>query len=562
MALLMMLGVSVLGHTLHDNGVISWTSGPVLPGESVIVHGSGLGGPVQVCWVPPMARTTSHGSGAGSNASASVSTQQGQRHGVAKKPAPEVTPDTARAPTPRPSHTTPVESCIPATTTAVARDNTSFVLLVPPSLPAGVHAVIKIATLETLPDSRWITSPQSWWHLGSARGNMTTPGGWLRVFGQGIVFGGPRGCAAGRGWSTSGVATLVLIPWSGGPTVNITSRNATCYAAFFDIPETIDPVMYYNAALFNDITPVATSFDFGDFFPDPVVVIPSDPWPTSQSVTIVVAAGDTAGLMEALLELDEAGGGVVSLQAGVTKIRETLVIADNVTLEGAGMGATTLLISTQNRQVDTPPGGTAPDSAFTGSPGITLGAATAPAARPTGGRGRLRDLRVTVDTAIGEVISVVKGSWGSELTRVHVDATPAAATLARGNAIAVYGDGVTVSDCLLEHGGNCTATHWPHNTAVYGGAATNLLWARNHATCRCQGYVSLESHPLLSAFVVSLPFHSENLNCGDFHSDLDCIPARVPCNGYRRESAERTTLRVFAPFLEDLVVSLQLYCIL
>jgi hypothetical protein len=169
---------------------------------------------------------------------------------------------------------------------------------------------------------------------------------------------------------------------------------------------------------------------------------------------------------------------------------------------------------------------------------------------------------VTVDTAIGEVISVVKGSWGSELTRVHVDATPAAATLARGNAIAVYGDGVTVSDCLLEHGGNCTATHWPHNTAVYGGAATNLLWARNHATCRCQGYVSLESHPLLSAFVVSLPFHSENLNCGDFHSDLDCIPARVPCNGYRRESAERTTLRVFAPFLEDLVVSLQLYCIL
>jgi hypothetical protein len=62
--------------------------------------------------------------------------------------------------------------------------------------------------------------------------------------------------------------------------------------------------MYYNAALFNDITPVATSFDFGDFFPDPVVVIPSDPWPTSQSVTIVVAAGDTAGLMEALLEVN------------------------------------------------------------------------------------------------------------------------------------------------------------------------------------------------------------------------------------------------------------------
>lgn len=71
----------MLGDTLHDNGVISWTSGPVLPGESVIVHGSGLGGPVQVCWVPPMARTTSHGSGAGGNASASVSTQQGQRHG-------------------------------------------------------------------------------------------------------------------------------------------------------------------------------------------------------------------------------------------------------------------------------------------------------------------------------------------------------------------------------------------------------------------------------------------------------------------------------------------------
>jgi len=60
--------------------------------------------------------------------------------------------------------------------------------------------------------------------------------------------------------------------------------------------------------------------------------------------------------------------------------------------------------------------------------------------------------------------------------------------MARGNAIGIYGTGATVQDSQIDHGGNCTATHWPHNTAHYAGGAGALLWARNHALCRCQGY--------------------------------------------------------------------------
>lgn len=68
--------------------------------------------------------------------------------------------------------------------------------------------------------------------------------------------------------------------------------------------------------------------------------------------------------------------------------------------------------------------------------------------------------------------------------------------MARGNAIGVYGDGATVRDNYLEHGGNCTATAWPHNTAHYSGGVRSLLWARNYALCLCQGYSFDSPHGL------------------------------------------------------------------
>ena len=65
-----------------------------------------------------------------------------------------------------------------------------------------------------------------------------------------------------------------------------------------------------------------------------------------------------------------------------------------------------------------------------------------------------------------------------------------------GNCITVMGDGASVTDSDLVHGGNCTATTWPHNTAAYAHAVDSLLWARNRAVCLCQGYSFDSPHNL------------------------------------------------------------------
>lgn len=339
---------------------------------------------------------------------------------------------------------------------------------------AGFGQLASAGTIKMAGSTAWqLNAARPWWTLGDLRGNTSTPGGWLRLFGQNLAFGGFRGCAgtnrvAGhpRRGAQSGVVKLELTTTTNGSfNLELLSKNSTCYAAFFDIPADAQPGVY-KARVSNDL-PGSPAQQLSAN----VVLVAPEPWPDSP--VFRVRAGDTKGLVAALAQAGSVGGGVVQLGDGETVIGpESLVVPVGVTLEGGqpprnGGGA--VLVTSPNTPADTVILQVGPD-------------------RSKGGRARLRDLTVRVNSPAGTVVEVPSGTWGSEVSGVHVTASDLAAAMPRGNAIGVYGDGTTVRDSYFEHGGNCTATHWPHNTAHYTGKARYLLWARNSALCRCQGY--------------------------------------------------------------------------
>lgn len=413
-------------------GRISWAATPVYPGQSLIVHGSNLVEPATVCWTKPLPLSS-----------------------------PE-SPDTSA------NWSGVVPTCITAPLSATAEDASSTVVSLPKEIPPQAPIHLSIGGSEPMP----LSGAAGWWFLGSARGNGTSPGGWLRVFGTGLAHGGVRGCASGLSsplaLPTAGVASLVLTPATtrtdpstrvrSSPVI-IKSDNATCYAAFFRIPNSL-PCGRYKVAIINDVTQQAASLL------DEVEVRPLEPWP---AVRIEVAAGDSAGLVAALAKLGNGSGGVVSVGPGTTAIGpSSLIVPDGVTLQGAGSGVTTLLASSGSSQ----------------TAAISVGES---AAGQSGGRGRVVDLRVTVDSAMGAVLDIASDSWGSEIVRVHVDGTSKAANLTRGNVVRSSGTGLFVTDCLFEHGGDCSNS-WFGNVLAYLKGVTHTLWARNIARCRCQGY--------------------------------------------------------------------------
>lgn len=280
-----------------------------------------------------------------------------------------------------PSASTP-QTCADAVVTAAADDGSSAVVRIPETMPDDAAATVSVGGSAATP----LNAAQAWWHLGSERGNTTAPGGWLRVFGVGLAFGGARGCAAERPSSSlrrssGGVATLTLTPLAssvtgttGGSTTStnaqqviLRSENATCYAAFFRIPEAT-AVGGYTAIVTNDIVGTAPAP-----LPVNVVVNAAEPWPSS--LTVDVTAGDTAGLIAALARVGAAGGGVVRVASGVTAVGPaTLVVPNGVTLCGVGSTSTILKISDGGEQ-----------SLRTG---VLVGTGG-------GGRARLTDLTVT-----------------------------------------------------------------------------------------------------------------------------------------------------------------------
>lgn len=288
-------------------------------------------------------------------------------------------------------------SCANATVQSVAGDLSSGAVVVPRQPADSSPAAAAALTLSFgRGGATWaVNQARPWWHLGSRRGNTTSAGGWLRVFGQNLAFGGPRGCstvgARDPPGVRSGTAQLHLRPVSSalGGAVVLNSTNATCFSAFFRIPASV-VAGTYAASVRNDL-PGSPAGDLAGS----VVVAPADPWPAGRHLN--VAAGDGAALLAALASVGAGGGGVVTLGAGATAIGPaTLSIPDGVTLEGSAGGGTVLTTNTS---------------------GPTTALTVGPTAGVAGGRARLRGLTVQVDSPTGTVVEIPAGTWGSEVRR-------------------------------------------------------------------------------------------------------------------------------------------------
>ena len=206
-----------------------------------------------------------------------------------------------------------------AALTVLQMSGQSLKAVIPDSRPLNVWAC-RVREGECLSNSEWLNEPAVWWWNGDG-GEFGTPGGWLRVFGKALHFGGQSRALLKNGMGSS----LALTP-----------RKSGGYALAFALPPDIAPGDYelfvhngcggdaaWRGAGTVTIRPRAEGkadfFNVKDFGPNPAVA-----------------------LVAALKAAETNGGGVVYLPRGRYPVKDALKIPTNTVLRGEAMALTSL----------------------------------------------------------------------------------------------------------------------------------------------------------------------------------------------------------------------------
>ncbi len=206
-----------------------------------------------------------------------------------------------------------------AALTVLQMSGQSLKAVIPDSRPLNVWAC-RVREDECLSNSEWLNEPAVWWWNGDG-GEFGTPGGWLRVFGKALHFGGQSRALLKNGMGSS----LALTP-----------RKSGGYALAFALPPDIAPGDYelfvhngcggdaaWRGAGTVTIRPRAEGkadfFNVKDFGPNPAVA-----------------------LVAALKAAETNGGGVVYLPRGRYPVKDALKIPTNTVLRGEAMALTSL----------------------------------------------------------------------------------------------------------------------------------------------------------------------------------------------------------------------------
>lgn len=359
-----------------------------------------------------------------------------------------------------------------------AANGTSLNFVIPASLPLQPMQVALSATSGKNDDKAklGINVAEVTFALGDGAAVLAaSPGGVLRVVGNALAFYGQRGCAAylgqpSRSQSTSSssgsprIPTLLLTPTAGGGAVTVAAASTTCFSAVFALPSTLR-MGTYTAAFVGDL-PEVTSVIVG------TVRVESQSW--SPATQLVVQDG--ASLVAAVKKASQLpGGALITLCAGCTaSLTATLVLPNNTVVQGAGPGATLRWEG----------------SAGSLSPVITTSAGNASAPLRVG----VHNLEVQVAGGSSGVVEYKAGTVASFVTSLSVTLPDLVATFAMGPTLNMYGPATALrlTDNRMVHGGNCSALHWPQDTALYINTIDGLILRNNTFLCHCQGY-SLDS---------------------------------------------------------------------
>ncbi len=213
----------------------------------------------------------------------------------------------------------------------------SLKFVVPAEWKNGVFAVRVMAGGATSQPTL-VNAPDPWWIQGD-QGDSALPGGWLRVCGKSLAFGGE---------------TIARLEAAGHDPIVLKAKTADCYTLRFDLPKDLAPASY-SVFVHNGFGGNAAWRKAGV-----LLVKASTGWPTKQFNVLDFYGKDaaqemqkslnkyypvpdrTAGIKAALKQAQQNGGGIVYFPPGRYGITEEISVPPRTLLKGAGMGTVVL----------------------------------------------------------------------------------------------------------------------------------------------------------------------------------------------------------------------------
>ena len=265
--------------------VVFWASSPVRPGEAVLVTGSGLddGCTVEVCRLADAAP---------------------------QSPAPA-------------QWSTPI-----AQPTVLQARGQSLKFVLPGEQKPGVFA-LRVRSGKATSATVLLNGPSPWWCQGDA-GTKATPGGYVRVFGNGL---GWPGIAPGGGKGKRSPASTIRLK---GPRAVVLAAEGGRYAIRSRLPSDLAPGQYelrvHNGRGGAGAWSAPLRLD----------VVKPDVWPKRTLNVMDFGANgrgkadDTRAIADALAKLGSSGGGVLYFPRGRYLVSQTLRIPERTVLRGAG----------------------------------------------------------------------------------------------------------------------------------------------------------------------------------------------------------------------------------
>ncbi len=417
--------------TSAQTPAVFWASDPVLPNDTVLVMGEDLGAVTSV----QVRRLPDAPAGAGT------------------------------------------ERWLPITPLQVTGQSVKFTL--PAAWKLGVYACRLLAG-PSRSAPFLVNAPDPWWHQGDG-GEASSPGGWLRVFGKCLSFGGG---AQARLKAADGTITILKADHSDG------------YALNFPLPRTLK-LGKYAMSVQNSLGGVAGWKDAGS-----VEVRPAEMWPTQvfnvmdfygakaeeesqKTLDKGSAVPDrTEAIQAALQKASAAGGGVVYFPPGKYAMQGTMTVPPHTLLRGAGAGLTLLWWGR---------GGFALDG---GSEERHLQSADAAIPSPLiqGGTFGLEDLSLYLPREYGQAISAGDG-FRMQRVRIRIDRYWIRGGEREDGLTLRMGDNGQVTDCDILARGVAFAFGGGHNELI----ARNIVQAgKSHCSLEHSDGVIVEDNDFVS----------------------------------------------------------------
>jgi len=190
----------------------------------------------------------------------------------------------------------------------------SLKVVVPKEWPLNVWA-FRVRNGPVVSNADVLNEPEVWWWNGDS-GEFATPGGWLRVFGKSLNFGGK---------------SSLRLRTADGRSVELVPHENSCYVLGVTLPPEIAPGDYA-LSVWNGLGAAAVWQDAGT-----VTVRPRAVWKSDVFNVKDFGPKPAEALVAALKAAETNGGGVVYLPRGRYPVKGTLNIPMNTVLRGEAM---------------------------------------------------------------------------------------------------------------------------------------------------------------------------------------------------------------------------------